>query len=238
MVALRKQGLSYEAIASQIGISRATVSRWLSQGTFPEQPARSRTQVLDPYLPYVRRRWQSGCHNIAQLHRELVARGYPHSYRSVYASLVRLLPDDKKHSRRADSLAPVSLSSRQASFLFLRRPEKLTAEDQAALLTLRHLHPELELAYDLGQQFARMLRTRTGAQLDDWLAQVRASPIRELQDFVAGVERDQAAVVAGLTLVQSNGVVEGHVNKLKLLKRMMYGRANFPLVRQRVLHAV
>ncbi len=102
----------------------------------------------------------------------------------------------------------------------------------------QHLHPEIDLAYDLVQQFARMLRTRTGAQLDDWLERVRASQIREFQGFVVGIERDKAAVVAGLTLPHNNGVVEGNVNKLKLLKRMMYGRARFPLLRQRVLHAL
>ncbi|MFL5701521.1 MAG: transposase [Ktedonobacteraceae bacterium] len=83
-----------------------------------------------------------------------------------------------------------------------------------------------------------MLRTRRGEQLDDWLERVRASKIRELQGFVAGVERDKAAVGAGLTLPQNNGIVEGKVNKLKLIKRMGYGRASFPLLRQRVLHAL
>ena len=82
------------------------------------------------------------------------------------------------------------------------------------------------------------LRTRTGEQLDAWLEQVRASQIRELQGFVVSIERDKAAVVAGLTLPQNNGLVEGKVNKLKLIKRMMYGRAAFPLLRQRVLHAI
>ena len=79
---------------------------------------------------------------------------------------------------------------------------------------------------------------REGVKLDDWLEKVRASQIRELQSFVAGVERDKAAVVAGLTLPQNNGLVEGKVNKLKLIKRMRYGRAAFPLLRQRVLHAL
>ena len=83
-----------------------------------------------------------------------------------------------------------------------------------------------------------MLRTPTGEQLDDWLSSVRASQIRELQGFVPSVVRDKAAVVAGLTLPQNNGLVEGKVNKLKLIKRMMYGRAEFPLLRQRVLHAL
>ena len=83
-----------------------------------------------------------------------------------------------------------------------------------------------------------MLHHREGAKLDDWLEKVRASHISALQRFVAGVERDKAAVVAGLTLLQNNGLVEGKVNKLKLIKRMMYGRAEFPLLRQRVLHAL
>jgi len=83
-----------------------------------------------------------------------------------------------------------------------------------------------------------MLHTRSGEKLDQWLAKVTASQIRAVQSFVLGVERDKAAVVAGLTLPQNNGLVEGKVNKLKLIKRMMYGRAEFPLLRQRVLHAL
>jgi transposase len=80
---------------------------------------------------------------------------------------------------------------------------------------LHSLHTEAKLAYELVQHFAQMVRTRTGEQLDDWLERVRASKIRELQGFVAGVERDKAAVRAGLTLPQNNGLVEGKVNKLK-----------------------
>ena len=83
-----------------------------------------------------------------------------------------------------------------------------------------------------------MLHHLEGEKLDDWLAEVTASQIPELQSFVLGVERDKAAVVAGLTLLQNNGLVEGQVNKLKLIKRMGYGRAGFPLLRQRVIHAL
>ena len=123
-------------------------------------------------------------------------------------------------------------------FLFLRRPEELEAEDQETLAWLRSLHSEVNLAYELVQQFTQMLRTRTGEQLDGWLSRVRASQIRELQGFVAGVIQDKAAVVAGLTLPQNNGLAEGKINKLKLIKRMGYGRAGFPLLHQRVLHAL
>ncbi len=112
------------------------------------------------------------------------------------------------------------------------------AKDQETLALLRSLHPEVDQAYELVQQFTKMLRTRTGEQLDTWLQKVRESSIRELQGFVTGRERDKKAVKAGLTLSISNGMVEGKVNKLKLVKRMGYGRASLPLLRQRVLHAL
>jgi transposase len=92
--------------------------------------------------------------------------------------------------------------------------------------------------YQLVQKFRRILHRREGEKLDSWLDAVNASQIRELQSFVTGVERGKAAVVAGLTLLHNNGLVEGKVNKLKLIKRMMFGRAEFPLLRQRVLHAL
>jgi transposase len=122
----------------------------------------------------------------------------------VYEQLVRLLPEGKKNAAPGCDLAPTLLSSRQAMFLFLRRSEDLETDEQETLLTLRHLHAEIDVAYDLVQQFAQMLRTRTGDQLDAWLEHVRASGIRELQGFIAGVERDKEAVKAGLTLPQSN----------------------------------
>jgi transposase len=227
------------AIVEQVGISHSTVSRWLQGGTFPEQQPRPRKTGLEPYLPFLRERWDAGCHNIAQLYRELVACGYPQSYRSVYKHLVRLLPEGRQNAVKGSDLAPPPpLTARSATFLFLRRLEELDGDEQHALSMLRHPHPDIELAYNLVQQFAQMLRTRTGEQLDNWICRVRASHIRELQGFVRGIERDKAAVVAGLTLPQNNGLVEGKVNKLKLLKRMGYGRAGFPLLRQRMLHAL
>jgi hypothetical protein len=75
IVALCKQGLSQAAIAERVGVASSTISRWLTHGTFPEQQPRPRKTRLDPYLKEVARRWEAGCHNIAQLHRELVAVG-------------------------------------------------------------------------------------------------------------------------------------------------------------------
>jgi transposase len=239
VVTLRTLGFSQTAIADQVGVSHSTVSRWLSGGTFPEQHPRPRKMELDSHMSYLAQRWEAGCHNIAELYRELVARGYTHSYWSVYEQLVRFFPSGRKNQETPDQLPRPPVLAQQAVFLFLRRPtEELSSGEQETLALLRSLHSEVDQAYALVQQFAHLLRTRTGEKLDAWLSSVRASQIRELQGFVLSVERDKAAVVAGLTLPQNNGVVEGHVNKLKLIKRMMYGRAEFPLLRQRVLHAL
>jgi predicted transcriptional regulator len=80
VVALREQGFSQTAIAEYVGISHATVSRWLSNGTFPEQKPRPRSASVDPHLPQLVERWKEGLSTVAELHRELVANGYSHQY--------------------------------------------------------------------------------------------------------------------------------------------------------------
>ena len=238
VIALRKQGLSYQAIASRVGMGASTVQRWLAVETFPERKPREQGNKLDRYLPYVVERWAQGCHNIAQIYQELLARGYKGSYASVYGNIVRSLPAGRKFPSDDDALRPVPVLSRQGAFLFLRRAEKLEVSEQETLVMLRQFHPEVNLAYDLVQQFAQMLRTRTGGLLDAWLAQVEQSNLPELQSFASGVEKDKDAVRNGLTWSINNGRVEGHVTKLKLIKRQGYGRAGFPLLRKRVLHAL
>jgi len=238
VIALRKQGLSYQAIASRVGMGASTVQSWLAGETFPERKPREQGNKLDRYLPYVVERWAQGCHNIAQIYQELLARGYKGSYASVYGNIVRSLPAGRKFPSDDDALRPVPVLSRQGAFLFLRRAEKLEASEQETLVMLRQFHPEVNLAYDLVQQFAQMLRTRTGGLLDAWLAQVEQSNLPELQSFASGVEKDKDAVRNGLTWSINNGRVEGHVTKLKLIKRQGYGRAGFPLLRKRVLHAL
>ena len=113
--------------------------------------------------------------------------------------------------------------------------DEIQREDLAAF---RLAHPSLKTTYQLVQGFLQMMRLRQGERLDAWLSKVQESGLPELQSFAQGVEQDKAAVQAGLTLAINNGQVEGQVTKIKLIKRMMYGRATFPLLRQRVLHAL
>ncbi len=238
VIALRKLGMSQAAIGQQVGIGASTVQSWLAAGTFPERKPREQASHLDRYLPYLFQRWEDGCHTIACLFRELVKQGYKGSYESVRDNIVRLLPTGRKNAAASLSKTSALATSRQAAFLFLRRPEKLNVEEQEQLCKLRQINSEVDLAYDLVQQFAQMLRARTGERLDAWLARVQSSDLPELQSFAAGIEKDKDAVRAGLTWWISNGMVEGHVTKLKLIKRQGYGKAGFPLLRKRVLHAL
>lgn len=108
---------------------------------------------------------------------------------------------------------------------------------QAELALIRQASPSAEMAYSLAQAFMQMIRERTGHQLDAWLTPTNASHLPELKSFAKGIQQVKAAVLAGLTLPWSNGPLEGHVNRLKLIKKSMYGRAKLPLLRARVLHA-
>ena len=116
------------------------------------------------------------------------------------------------------------------------QPDELDETQQKELALIRQASPHAETAYCLAQAFMQMLREHTGHQLDTWLSEVEASQLPELKSFARGIQHDKAAVLAGLTLPWSQGPLEGHINRLKLIKRSMYGRAKLPLLRARVLH--
>ncbi len=116
-------------------------------------------------------------------------------------------------------------------------PTKLEAEDQAILTRLCAAHADLAELYEVSQTFVGMIKQRTRTALDPWLPHTETSPFAELRVFVSGLRRDYAAVAAALELPWSQGPVEAQVRRLKLLKRAMYGRAKFDLLRQRVLYA-
>ena len=96
-------------------------------------------------------------------------------------------------------------------------------------------NPMIVRAYNLGQAFGRIVRQRYSKALDAWLQGAKESGIAELRSLATSLKRDKAAVAAALSLPWSNGQVEGQINRLKLIKRQMYGRAKFELLRRRVL---
>jgi transposase len=123
------------------------------------------------------------------------------------------------------------------SWLLIRPVNDLEVQEQQLVEWLTHACADIQLAYSLGQAFIAMVKSHDHAALDQWLVDAHRSGVDELESFAAGRERDGAAVRAALRLPCSNGQVEGQVNRLKLIKRMAYGRANFDLLRQRVLAA-
>jgi transposase len=118
-------------------------------------------------------------------------------------------------------------SSTAAVPLFMRHPDKLEEIEREHLAAFRRADPSLETTYQLAQDFLAMMQQREGERLDGWLLRVHESGLPELESFAHGVERDKDAVQAGLTLTINNGQVEGQVTRIKLIKRMMYGKAGF-----------
>lgn len=246
---LHQQGVKAAEIASRIGIGERTVYRWLAHGSFPEaRPRRRRPSLIDPYERYVLQWWQEGHRNGSQLYGELRAQGDKGSPKAMYNSLATLrIPQPgsaqstpfKPQEHKSVSPPTASLenfSARRATWLFVCQPDQLDETEQKELALIRAASPSAEAAYVLAQAFMQMLREHTGHQLEIWLSSVEESRLPELKSFAKGVQQDKAAVLAGLTLSWSNGPVEGHVNRLKLIKRSMYGRAKLRLLRQRVLH--
>jgi transposase len=240
-----QQGWTAKAIAQHLGLHPKTVRRYLHT-SLPLPPLRrTRHRLLDPYLPYLLRRWNEGCHNGAQLLRELQAQGFGGHY-TILCAFVRQL-------RQASGLRPRTRSAgdtlltidstqrpptpRSLTWLVVREPHELTEAERQAVAKLRTLHPHIETTVRLAQEFAAMVRHRQQDQLDPWLRQAVHSGISSWRNFAHSLQHDLAAVRTALETVWSNGPTEGHVNRLKCLKRQMYGRAKLDLLRQRLLAA-
>ena len=243
IMALQKEGVKHAEIALQLGVTSRTIQRWIAAGTIPYSGLRKqRPRLIDPYKTYLLKRWHQGCRKGAQLEREVRAKGYKGSGRALYRYLETLEPTSVPARKRGAPSAAhlpnplLALSAQQATWLFFRKEEELKAEEQETLQQLRQASPSLETTYQLVKAFLHMVRELTGEQLDAWLEAVQASQLEAFQPFVTGVQKDKDAVFAGLTLPWSNGPLEGNVNRLKLIKRSMYGRAEFDLLKLRVLH--
>ncbi len=234
VVELHHQGLRAADIASRIGIGERTVHRWLARGSFPEaRRRRRRPSLIDPYERYVLNWWQEGRRNGSQLYKELTAQGYKGSSKAMYNYLatLRTPPSDSSKStpsrpreRKSIPSSPTPLenfSAQRATWLFVCQPNDLDELQQKELMLIRQASPSAETAYGLAQAFMQMIWEHTGQQLDTWLSSVEASHLPELESFAKGIQHDKAAVCAGLTLPYSNGPVEGHVNRLKLIKRIV-----------------
>jgi transposase len=241
---LYRQGQTITAIADRLQISRTKAALFAYAETYPERPPyRARVSMLAPYETHLRERWTNGFHNGAGLWREIVAQGYTGS-RSLVAHYVAELREKGLTSEEILPPTGGGLTPRQAKMLCIRRKEDLEEREQQARQRIRHIHLEVECAVDLVEQFLDMMRLeqfldmmrqRTAVPLEAWFTRAANSSIPEFKQFVEKLQKDKQVVTNGFQLPWSQGQVEGQVNRLKLLKRSMYGRAHFDLLRQRVL---
>jgi transposase len=232
-------------ICRQLGISARTVYRYKDLTEPPPRPAYKRkASVLDPYVPYLVRLWNEGCHNGKRLYREIREQGYQNSEEicarftaQLRRAEARGKPISSVLRARAGSVAGLSPTAKNVAALFMRHEEKLDEEQEEYLGRLCEADEALADTRRLTQEFACMVRRLQGEDLNGWLKDAEESNSSAMRSFAVGLRKDLDAVRAGLTEEWSNGPVEGFIHKLKLLKRQGYGRAGFELLRARMLAA-
>lgn len=247
VVVLHQHGWSLTAIGQHLGLSRPTVRTDVQAETVPEwAPRRTLLRAGSPHTAYLQEPWADGCRDAQRLRRELQARGFSGSLRMVQRAVAGWRETPGRRGRQPNAPAsPVSgavprsrpLSPRQAVWLLLRPEKRLTPEERMMRKRLVEGLGEIQDAFTLVASFRRMMRRRDRAALDPWLEAAASAAVPELRGFAASLRRDDAAVHAALAHAWSSGQVEGQVTKIKRIKRLMYGRGTFELLRRRVLLA-
>jgi transposase len=249
--ALAAKKIDVANIARKLGVSRQTVYNYLQM---KQPPARTRIyqggkRLIDPYKEYLVARWNEGCRSAQQMYREIKEQGYTGSSTAVGRFVAPLRAHKGKtrsfksvEPERATMVSPEQVKKKRpptalqvAHWMTFKEEQRLDWQ-QAYLTQLCEADPQIAETNELIQDFTSMLREREGERFDEWLCRVDEQGVSELQSFANGLKKDYDAVKAGLTLEWSNGQTEGQVHRLKLMKRQMYGRGSFPLLRKRVLH--
>jgi transposase len=244
--ALSKKGMKNAQISRTLGIHRHTVEKYLA---FKAPPQRrhftKKVSAIAPYEDYILKRWKEGCRNATQIHREISEQGYPGAYQNV-VRITRYLKGQEVLGEPLPDTSP-GISASQAAGILVKRPENRSEEELRTLRRLKTVHQVTERCctlFEEFEEFAGMFRDKeqrseeqARSRLKKWTEQAKASGVPELKAFAVKLLQDIEAVVAGMILPYSQGQTEGRVNKLKFIKRSMYGRGKFDLLRQRVLYA-
>ena len=238
--ARRAQGAYTTDIARELNLSRSTVSQWVnSESLPPDNRGRfKRKCLIDDHEVYLRARLAEGCTNQSQLWREICKQGFTGN-RELVSKWIR----ENGMSPRANSTSPAIQKDtialprpRALTWLLIRRKDELD-EDEQYLLKLLLRDTKIAEIRTLAHKFMHMIRNQSVNEWDSWLETCCQSAVKELRNFAISLKRDKAAVYEAIRQPWSNGATEGHVNRLKFLKRQMYGRANFDLLRLKVLLA-
>lgn len=246
---LHREGHSKREIQRHLKISWRTVDKYLAVDTCPIYTCgRKRPSMLTPWLPHLEERWQAGNTNATQLWREMEAQGFRGSRGLVARWAARereLLPPTTQYSRQQPrevrpkltrQTRPVPWSAPRASWIVVKERALRDDQEKAALERMIGADTQVKLVAQLAERFVTMVKQKEAEKLEQWLQDAAASGVRSFISFASGLRQDLTAVYNALSMSWSNGQTEGQVNRLKFIKRMMYGRANFDLLRKRFLY--
>lgn len=232
VVALFKSGESQAAISRYLGIQRKTIRRWLRRGEFPERkPAHCRPPKVNAFAAYLEQRWNEGCHNATKLYDEIRKRGYQ-GKRSMVARFVAAW---RRTGKPTSPKAPEKVSPKHAAILVTRAADQMTEEQQRLLDRISEQCPDVVELRQMALAFRAALTAGQSGKLRQWIEGTRHCEFGALVRFAYGLKKDLSAVCAAVETPWSTGQVEGQINRLKMIKRQMYGRAGFDLLRARVL---
>ncbi|MDQ3398796.1 MAG: ISL3 family transposase [Deinococcota bacterium] len=237
VVGLFQQGKSKSEIARQLGMGRATVIAYLAAGTFPERRDKISTLgILAPYVGLLQRRWLEGCRNISRLWRELQAQGYVGKRAMVKRYVNQLRRLTQAECERLQQVPFRKPSPNQLSYWLLQPIHQREPKQQRFIKAFLAECPEAQTLQRYATRFCYLLKTRQADDFPEWLKEAQTCDVLEIRNFAAHILKDRDAVHNAMKYPWSNGQLEGQVNRLKTIKRQMYGRANFDLLRARVLY--
>lgn len=246
---LKRQGYSMRQIEGIIPASQDLIRHALRTEGLPEHGNHHRR--LASFVAFLTTQCEAGNLNARALHRQIKARGYTGHYATVvdFVTKYRIpahapIATCQQEALPPESVAPsakiatktMKLTPRDVTRWLRTEPEELAEVDRQKVSAISATVPELDVAGKLARTFKYVLMNKQPDRLDGWLKEASSSGIPELGRFADGIVRDKAAVLAAIELPWSNGPTEGHVNRLKTIKRQMYGRGRLDLLRGRLLH--
>jgi len=232
VMALFHSGQSQAAISRALGMGRKTIRRWLRRGEFPERkPPHRPPPKVSEFADYLTQRWNEGCHNAARLYQEIRQQGYA----GKHAMVRRFVSGWRKTGKPTSPEAAQRISPKHAAILVTRPADKISDEQQELLNRIETQCPEVIDLRKISLGFRAALVADDSEQLRRWIEGAKHSEFGPVVRFAYGLQKDISAVAAAVDTSWSTGQVEGQINRLKMIKRQMYGRAGFELLRARVL---
>lgn len=231
-----KEALSNRQIAERLGIGRNTVNRYMKMEIYTEKtpPSSVTFPNLELFGERIIAKWESGIHNIKEIWRQLCKEGAEISNAAVFR-IVKRLSLQEEVKKAPIKVQVLNWSARKVAEIVSTYRKKLTDEEERYMEILFSIYPAAKRARKLMMDFRAIMRHKKGEKLYGWIERASRSGIEKLEGFARSLQSDYLAVEAGIYLDYSNGQVEGQVNRLKNIKRQMYGRANFDLLRIRSL---